>query len=119
MYNAETVPIEPIKPIPKLQNAVTVPKQTINQFPRSLGDWETGPQDSWGIGFICFFGTVSAFGIISIGFIRSIGIVAAFDTNRIGVIGCRTNSTSNLTEIDQALQGGYMSIFHTRYVLKA
>ena len=55
-------------------------------------NWETGPEDSWGIGFIVFLGTVSAFGIISIGFIGSIGIVAAFDTSRIGVIGCRTNS---------------------------
>ena len=60
---------------------------------RSLGDWETGPQDSWRIGLICAFGTVSGFGIISIGFSRSIGIVAPFDPNRIGVIGCRTNST--------------------------
>jgi hypothetical protein len=48
---------------------------------------ETGPQDSWGIGFIVFFGTVSAFGTISVGFIGFIGTVSAFDTIWIELIG--------------------------------
>ena len=61
-------------------------KNPKNQSLRSLGDWEAGPQDSWGIGFFVFFGTVTAFCNFGIGFIVFFCTVTAFCNFAIGFI---------------------------------